>query len=219
MKHYIYLSDSKVDMLFAQIPRRFLSTLSAEVKVNFGVFEANFKEKNAELDRYSKLAAVVGYLERENKLGDLVGAAPYFHGELEMRWGLYEKTGFVYFTGRQENTLVGLGGSLRHVLGSVQVDTLRRSSWGSATVGMKRSLKSELRLSPLIAKVKRQETKLDVEDSDSSDWELADLVGQAYRLVDGTRSKVDFVALRLSEGAFEARQVVLGTPLYVAYAS
>jgi len=168
MKHYIYISDTKINMLFTQVPPTFLESTST-----------------------------------------------YVRGSLKMKWGLYEQTGFVFFTGKQGKTIVGLGGSLVHVIGSEQVAPLTRSSWGSASVGMERSLSAELDISPFIARVEQDPDAHAGEDSNSG---LGYLVGRANRLVDGSLATCEFVALRLAKSGFEDFNVVVGTPLYVAYA-
>lgn len=213
MKHFIYLSDSKIDMLFAQIPRPFLSTLVAKIGVNIGVLQAELAETKTELNRYDKLKAVLAYLENEGKIGTLNEMQTFFRGSLEMKWGQYEQSGFLYFTGREDDTIVGLGGSLRHVLGNENVATLKRSSWGSSSYGVKRSLVDELEIEPLIKRVQDSSVDDATEDFSDLDW----LVGRAYQLVDGPKVRVNFVALRLDEGIFEDKATILGTPLYVSY--
>jgi hypothetical protein len=214
MKHYIYISDTKINMLFAQIPPTFLSTLSAEVSINIGVVKASVKEKMSEQDRYSKLSTVLAFLDNGNKIGPLGSTSAYVRDTLKMKWGLFEQTGFVFFTGKQGKTIVGLGGSLGHVVGSEQVAPLTHSNWGSACVGMERSLSAELDISPFIARVD-QDT--DANAGDESNCGLGNLIGCANRLVDGSLATCEFVALRFANSGFEDFNVVVGTPLYVAY--
>lgn len=55
MKHYIYISDTKVDMIFAQIPKAMLEGLAGELKINLGVLSASFKQEASQETRFSKL--------------------------------------------------------------------------------------------------------------------------------------------------------------------
>ena len=47
VKYYLYISDTKVDMLFAQIPRNILKKISADLNINLGVISVSLKERNS----------------------------------------------------------------------------------------------------------------------------------------------------------------------------
>jgi Family of unknown function (DUF7019) len=54
MKYYTYVSDAKLDMLFAQIPSRVSKRLSAELKVDFKVVSLTLKPESEPITRYGK---------------------------------------------------------------------------------------------------------------------------------------------------------------------
>src|SRR5215210_3594140 len=120
MKYYVYISDSKVDMLYSQIPKRILDRIAADLNVNLGIFSLSVKEKeNQEKTRYEKLKLVVNYIENNMEVGTVDEPNAYFTGLLPMRWGEYRvDSGLVYFGGKTAQTVLGLGGSMTHVIGN-----------------------------------------------------------------------------------------------------
>ena len=48
LKYYIYISETKVNMLYPQIPAAFLSAAEAEVKVSLGVVSTSLKSRGPE---------------------------------------------------------------------------------------------------------------------------------------------------------------------------
>jgi uncharacterized protein DUF7019 len=55
MKHYLYVSDSKVDMFYSQIPERQGRSISAALKIDLKLFAIDLTAKPSEETRYSKL--------------------------------------------------------------------------------------------------------------------------------------------------------------------
>lgn len=63
-------------------------------------------------------------LRKNQQIGTIDKPRDYFEGRIPMKWGLYQDHGrpeaeppLVYFGGRTEQTIVGLGGSSRHTVG------------------------------------------------------------------------------------------------------
>lgn len=182
---------------------------------------------------YAKLEAVIDYLERRDKIGDVKQPKAYFRGELVVQWGEFPQTGLVYFTGMDGRTLLGLGGSLKHIIDQEPVKGLKSS--GSRFAGIQKSLIEELKLQPLIDTLEQQsESALNsVANVDNKRMLLA-LENAGGKLSSGTKERVEFVARRLGwwpgdrnskplgylsrsgELAQSYFQAILGTPLYVA---
>ncbi len=219
VKYYIYISDTKVDMLFAQIPQSQLSRLAVELEIDLQLFRTTLKEKERqdEATRYSKLEVVLNYLRKHHRIGAVESSYRYFAGELDMRWGEFPDTGFVYFTGRNDDAILGLGGSLKHVIGNDAMPALT-SPGRSRVEGIERSLVSELGLRPLVDDLQR-DTADDTPPLSAAGREgvLAAVENAATWMRGGTSDRVEFVARRLREDKAGVPRVVLGSPLYVAY--
>jgi hypothetical protein len=88
VKYYLYVSDTKLDMLYAQIPRPVLERLAVELKVDLKVLGVVLRTNPLEDEtRYAKLEVVTKYLEREGYVGTIDEPAEYFKGPVTMTWG------------------------------------------------------------------------------------------------------------------------------------
>ena len=118
-EYYIYISDTKVDMLFAQIPRNILKKITGDLKINLGVISLGLKERKSEQTRFDKVKVVSNYIENHLDVGDVDNPKTYFKGTLPIRWGPLSdpSSPLVYFGGRTEQTIFGLGGSAQHIIG------------------------------------------------------------------------------------------------------
>src|SRR5450631_1264824 len=117
MKHYLYLSTAKVEMLYGQ-----LTNDRKTVAVASATMSRESEETGA--SPYNKLAAVLDEIESSGEMGTIDEPGTYFKGPLNMKWGLFGDAGrpteeppLVYFGGQTESTIFGLGGSTRHVIG------------------------------------------------------------------------------------------------------
>jgi hypothetical protein len=217
MKHFIYLSDAKIERHFEQIQQSFFSTAKIDkLRLKLGFGEADLSDTTRPPNRYRKLAGVLSELAERESIGTLEQPKLYFRGKLRMKYGIYPNTELVYFSGLSDNTIVGLVGSLKH-FEDKQVETLTCGG-GSSAVGVTRSLVQELNMQPIIDQHRRNlEGEVSLVD-DSDDYPLQMVVGKAHRLIVGPYADVEFVAIRLDVGTFEGRKTILGTPFYVALA-
>jgi hypothetical protein len=123
-KYFVDISDTKVDMLYGQIPRDIKRTIAAELKIELQFFGASIKSPDPEETRYSKLSIVTDYLEKHADIGSVDNPASYFKGTLDINWGNVggesASEHVVFFASRTEKTILGLGGSPWHVLGHVR---------------------------------------------------------------------------------------------------
>src|SRR5437588_9616412 len=123
MKHYIYISDTKVDMLYSQFDTSLLKKIAAELRVDLNFEIANvgttIRQNQTEETRYSKIRVLVEYLERAGEVGWIDAPKTYFKGSLLMDWGaVYEYEDAAYFRGKTDRTAIGLIGSRHHLIGS-----------------------------------------------------------------------------------------------------
>ena len=80
MKHYIYISSTKVEMLFSQIPQNIKSRIATEIKIDLKIFSTTFKDKDANPDTnlYSKLDMVLQHIEADANVGTVACPKSYF---------------------------------------------------------------------------------------------------------------------------------------------
>ncbi|MGC7097439.1 DUF7019 family protein [Amycolatopsis lurida] len=205
-RYYLYISDTKVDMLLAQIDPGFARSRATEVSLDLKVVGAKRSMANSGSDRIARLERVVRHIEDHGDLGTVDEPGQFFWGLLPMRWGAIEgRPSAVYFGGRAERTIVGLGGSLRHVVGTAADAVPEQTIGGSMLPAMLDWLDSD-------------------EDGEVDDGSLA-VVLRANAGLRGPAQNVEFVAKRLMQGTSpypEPNQkemtVLLGSPLYVAMA-
>ncbi len=215
LKYYIYVSDSKIDMLFGQIPEGLLSGLISELKINFGVVSASLSRDSPDAARFSKLSVVRRYIEKHAEVGTIDAPKEYFSATIGAKWGRlfhpYRSTEIVYFGGKTKRTTFGLGGSLSHVIGS-SVDG--KTELGSSAPFLLRALS-------------QVDTKIAGETDDS--WyneisnydDVRDAVLLANERLTGPKQKLEFLAKRLlveppSISHEENGKILLGSPIYVA---
>ena len=128
VRFYLYVSDTKLNMLFEQLFSIKNRANHIGVSVNTGFVSASLKsESESSIDRDDKLRAVEEELINRKLVGTPEEPYTYFKGILPMRWGLYddgngrplETPPLVYFSGFDETAplIVGLGGSSSHVTG------------------------------------------------------------------------------------------------------
>lgn len=224
LKHYVYVSDTKVDMYYAQIPSSLLAGIAAELTIDLKVLgsgvSTTLKKEQTEKTRFDKLHVVVKYLEkhRSSDVGWIDAPLIYFKGALPMYWGKLPtrvNTKMVFFAGATEQTLLALGGSSYHVIGKV----------GDATIGEPSSdldslidiLGEELQLQP------RSPDREDFYD----EYAALNAIEVMARRMKGTAQHLEFLATRLAydpssltHGRIRPRvkHVLFGTPIYVALA-
>lgn len=118
LKYYVYISDAKVDMLFAQIPAKLRNRIAADLKVDLKIISASITSRASEETRYSRTALVDDFLRKHTDLGTVDDPKAYFAGTMLMRWGPLYDGRIVYFGGMTDDTVIGLAGSRRHILTS-----------------------------------------------------------------------------------------------------
>ena len=216
MKYYIYVSDTKVDMLSAQIPESLWDVIAADLELDLKVLKVRLRETAVPDNRFTRLAAVENYIRRQFNVGTVDLPGPYFAGTMDMRWaqlGENDEDGVVYFGGQTDKTLLGLGGSLRHLVGRQHTGN---TVWGSALPYMLAVLTKELNLT-----VDGEHPEPGMTDNDVEQLALHG-VARATCELKGPTQRLEFLAKRLlptHETDQDLKvQALLGTPVYVALA-
>ena len=75
MKYYVYISDTKVDMLYPQIPKPILKRIASSLNIDLKLFGAELsvgiKNDQADETRYTKVQIVSEYIEKHLDVGSI----------------------------------------------------------------------------------------------------------------------------------------------------
>lgn len=219
MKYYVYVSDTKLEMLYNQIPKPLRKKLATELKIDLKFLSTTFSKPPSEENKFSKLRIVVDYIKKHEKVGTVDQPANYFEGRMALRWGpLYSRfSGAVYFGGVTRYTILGLAGSSRHIIGEI----------GSSTASPQ-SMSLPSPLLHLLASDKRPELSPNVSRPSTNVENQQALFDVAYatKTMQGLTQELEFLAKRLLDSecpaeirgmfGFSEKRVLLGTPIYVA---
>ncbi|MDN3258626.1 SAVMC3_10250 family protein [Streptomyces sp. CSDS2] len=216
-RFYLYISDVKVGMLLSQLDPSSAARRTTEVGVDLKVVNGRRSvETSPDTDPVSRLDRVLKRLEKDDAIGTVEEPGPFFCGRLPMRWGALahgDDMSLVFFGGLTGHTVVGLGGSTRHVLGS----SADAAGGPPLARSLLPSLLDGLRLDPRIAALF---TTAGSGPSAGPDGLALRAVREAAHRLGGPAQTVEFVAKRLLHGpdpeAGGAAAVLLGSPLYVA---
>ncbi|WP_263353309.1 DUF7019 family protein [Acidicapsa acidisoli] len=222
MKYYIYISDAKVDMLFPQVPHDIKKKVALEFKMDLKLLSASRKtETESEDNRIARLETVVDFIREYGDIGTADRPGEYIEDTLSMRWGYYgfqrDDNPVVYFGGETERTILGLGGSTKHLIGNAGTSSAHSHS---ATPFLLDFLSKELGLHS-------ENPDLEWARQHGQDFSPITAVELATTQMRGPEQRIDFVAKRLAYGPVERfndnpllkdKHVLLATPLYVAMA-
>ena len=223
MKYYIYISDAKVDMLFPQVPHDIKKKVALEFKMDLKLLSASRKtETETEDNRIARLETVVDFIRQYGDVGSVDDPGEYVADCLTMRWGSYgdslEDSPVVYFGGTTEKTIVGLGGSMKHLLGSA-VESHPHSY--SARPFLMKYLVKDLQIRLPDEDEQLLQARCECEPQFDPIW----AVDLATTQMKGPEQRVEFLAKRLACGpairsitkaSTRDRNVLLATPIYVA---
>lgn len=120
MRYYVYASDSKIEMLYEQVPRAKRESIASELNINLGLIQARFSSETVEAARHQKLLIIREFLAE--RVGGLSDGKPYSSGCSIAAWGPMERApDVVYFGGMDHGAAAGthyaLVGSLSNCLG------------------------------------------------------------------------------------------------------
>lgn len=209
MKYYVYISATKVDMLYTQIPKKFLKNIAGTLTIDFKLIKTEFSEIPPQETLIYKLKIVEKYISNNEMVGTAEDSKNYIKDTLNMNWGPFSEE-MVYFACCKKNLVLGLGGSLKHVIGNV----------GNAVSNAHSTF-------PYIyAALKNKDIENDVvlsSTNQSFESTVLSAVKIASSQMEGIEEKMSFLAKRLlcstGEGSNHnqvPRTTILGTPIYVA---
>jgi len=225
MKYYIYISDAKVNMLLSQIPHEHKKRIATEFKIDLKLLSASRKaEVEVNDDRIAKLEVVCEFIRTYGNIGSVEESDEYIEDTLTMTWVVGgHDNGLVYFSGISGETILGLGGSSKHLIGVSEFDGSRR-------------IESLMSAAPLIISALRTMLgdktgtlgQLEYLPRNVKDNPMAYVLSASAMMIERPqcpKQRMEFLAKRLAEQElpsgrqFEcAARAILATPLYVALA-
>jgi len=222
MEYYLYISESKVKMLFPQIPKETKGKLGAEISANLGVLKATVKsekESQPKENPIAQLQAVIDYLKRSEKLGSMDKPESWIEDTLSARViYLAENNQVVFFVGTSPGgTRFALGGSAANLLSHQKAETVQ-IGW-SFLPDLIQSLRIMVSVSDEKSSPESVERFLSATAA-SNEFEWMDLLKAVQGASSGTTMRITFMAKKLLSGAHtqDGKFGVLATPLYVAMA-
>ncbi|WP_205324407.1 SAVMC3_10250 family protein [Glycomyces sp. YM15] len=248
LRYFLYVSDSKLDMLFDQIDPAQRRRISIDVGVNLKVASLNLRQGNrSAVARMAKLRMVERYIDLHHQVGTVYNpGTDYFRGAMPMRWGWFghgldpdsptDGHDTVFFRGDLKNHTVVLAGSRRHVLGEEPAAENRRLTSWSATPNIMAVIAEHISANPPLGKLWRRLRASDFKGSEAAAAAHDPLeVGLEWATVvklSGPLQWVEFLAVPLVQGNVTDHTsrdehpggpkwtpAILATPLYVALAT
>lgn len=240
LHYYLYVSDTKLDMLFEQIDQSTLKRISAEVKVDLKLASVTLKRAdNPAPARAAKLRVVERFIDRHHQVGTIDDPGnEYFRGRMQMAWGWLRTPpvdDIVFFQGWQGHHTVVLAGSSRHVLGWAATEEETRwcrSSFPDHILwALDEHISNTSELADSIREAKYRNPQWWLETASSGDIKRA--LNESFFLHHERHHRLaqslEFLAVPLIQekgqmsryppGPADADNTILGTPLYVAIAS
>lgn len=207
VKNYVYVSDTKINMIYDQIASPDVEKTGAEYGLDVKILKwVGKRETEKVVTQMKKLERVVEFIKNSKTVGTVDEPSTYFFGTLEMRWGSLNGE-MALFVGETSRTGVALGGSVKHIIGQ-SADTSAASSVLPAIFTVfKKHTDAELAhtyphpdLLPLAP-----------ENELRYAWDVA----ANFR---APAQKLEFLARNYLCGRIGDKNVLIGTPFYVALA-
>jgi hypothetical protein len=234
LRYYLYISDTKIDQLVAQVPPKQLKRIAVEAKIDLKLIQLTLKQNPVEENRISRLRIAERFIDSSDGVGTVDEPGPWIRGTLALRWGplsgefgssRFAAPDVVFFIGRTPQTIIGMGGSMAHVLGAASNEPTASYKPGSATFILANYFE---RVLPLPTNETLSPSAV-VEDTPGEKWALALRVLETdlerklesdLSVAKLPKQTVTFLAKRLlvEAGNDEGPTAVVATPLFVALA-
>lgn len=213
MEYYMYISDSKVEMLYEQIPWARREEISFELGISFGLIKAKFSKSPSQIAQACKVKLIEKHLSK--KTGTAISPRSYFRDEMEMIWGSYNGyENFVYFGGKTQGVDVGLGGTMTNCIGVSHNTSEKITSFSLSHM--------------LVSALAKGKEIPDSEMHYAGNRRLNDLKESALDAVQIAnnslgypKQKLKFLAKKFAyrfQDKSDQVSILIGSPIYVAYA-
>jgi len=198
LRYYLYISKTKVEMLFPQIPVPFL------------------KGTEDPQDLTAKVALVADYIRSQESVGSVDAPRTWIQGKAEVRFGIVSRGYDIAFFGQRptknkERSVLVLLGSTESVLGSPATVASNHSPFHYLAKFLNIVIESQGFAEPHLV-VPETAEGVPIEPSPSPDY--ADAAEIAYHALPPENVNIEFLARVLRTDP----PLVIATPLYVALA-
>jgi hypothetical protein len=230
MKYYLYISDSKIEMLFQQIQVAHSETREASLGFDLKLLKGNIKDsRGLPKNQFVKLSKTLNALQDRELIGGLDSDKEYISATLMMRWGAYGSRlgaldspitfwGHSSFKWPFAGLALALAGSSYHLLGEQRGSQVHSHS---LTAHMVKWFLENLDEPFKKGDFKKFERAHDI-DRPLDDYDIANGAWLAATQISGQSAMYEFVAKVLhrsewSEGfrSTQTTKIILATPLYV----
>lgn len=123
LRDFLYISETKVDLYFPQIPESFFHRLSKEIGIDLGFFSAGIKHESNKQEKtvVERLLVLDKFLRKKETVGTFAHPKHFVLDDCILFWRVVDSwpsSSLAYFCGRKsDGTEVALGGSSWHLMG------------------------------------------------------------------------------------------------------
>jgi hypothetical protein len=121
IRHYLYISDTKIDTWLPQVPQASTRKISAELGFNIAVLSGKIgtqrDAKTAPAERVSKCQLLERYIKTNEKVGSCESVGEWIAGTVQARVFPIKHSAVLFVSCLSDETLV-LTGSSRHLIGA-----------------------------------------------------------------------------------------------------
>ena len=207
VKNYVYISDTKIDMFYDQIASSDVEKTGAEYGLDIKILKwVGKRETEKVITRMTKLERVVDFIQSSRKIGTVDAPLTYFAGALNMRWGSLFGD-MALFVGETSQTGVALGGSVRHIIGESAGGLPGTSGLPAIFSVFKKHTDAEILHYDRYSGVETSTPERDLRYA----WEVA-------ANFQAPTQRLEFVARNYLFGPVADKNILIGTPFYVALA-
>lgn len=225
MEYYIYISETKIEMLFDQLVKDKSINYEDSLVVDAKIFKKEWKTKrNLPNNLHSKLEKIISNLKMKKMIGSITSEEPYISASMKMKWSDFTDAPLTFWTYCSKpkypfgEMAFCLAGSKHHIVGEQRKQEYKSFSLPFAiTQWFTHNLDDYFEEN----NIRKKST---IDSSKVSEYDIANATWIAATQAEGLEGIFEFTARVLHrsywENGFrnsETSKIVLATPLYVSF--
>ena len=221
MRYFVYISESKIKMLFSQVAKSDVERLEEFLGFDLKILKGEMKEtRGFPANQFAQLNEILNKLGKDELIGSLREQKPFIKSSLKMTWasfGFKPDTPITFWSYFSRNVALGLAGSKHNLIGEQPSGIVHSySRTDSIIYYLRNELENALPQRddnelPSYARTESFQNSLESQAAGGI-WEAVQLPGE--------RETFDFVAKVLFRTTRKFKNqswsIILATPLYVA---